>query len=159
MKIMIESRTLARIPTYMDENKILAALEAKSQQILVVEAIKSENSQANQFGSTSQLTTSKSRRLDYIYDNEPLGFEKHPIISTNKMQVKDPLKEIELVDVTMKGPTYISVKLALHLKEEVIKVLKEFRDCFAWDYDEMDGLSHDLVKLKLSIKPDKKQAK
>lgn len=59
----------------------------------------------------------------------------------------------------MKRPTYISGKLAPHLKAEVIKVLKEFKDYFSWDYDEIPGLSRDLVELKLSIRPDKKLVK
>lgn len=62
-------------------------------------------------------------------------------------------------DGTTKKPTYINVKLSLHLKAEVIKVLKEFIDCFSWDYDETPGLSHDLVELKLSIILDKKPVK
>lgn len=38
--IMIELDVFARVSAYVAENKILAALEAESQQILVVEAIK-----------------------------------------------------------------------------------------------------------------------
>lgn len=41
----------------------------------------------------------------------------------------------------------------------MIKVLKEFKDCFAWDYDEMHGLNRELVELKLSTRPDKKPVK
>lgn len=62
----------------MAENKILAALEAESQQILVVEAIKPENSWVNQSGFIGQTTTSKSWRLDYIYDDEPFRVREGP---------------------------------------------------------------------------------
>lgn len=78
MKIMIELSVLAKILAYVAENKILMALEVESQQILDVEVIRSENSQENQFGSTSQTTTSESRRLGYIYDDEPLGVQERP---------------------------------------------------------------------------------
>lgn len=44
MKIMIGSSVVAQILAYVTENKILVALEAESQQILVVEAIKYANS-------------------------------------------------------------------------------------------------------------------
>lgn len=69
--------------------------------------------------------------LDYICDDEPLGFEKDPLTSTKKLQAQDPLKEVDLIDGTTKRPTYISVKLDPSLKTQVIKVLKEFKDCFA----------------------------
>lgn len=36
-------------------------------------------------GHFGQTTTSETRRLDYIYDNEPLGFEKYLIDSTKNM--------------------------------------------------------------------------
>jgi hypothetical protein len=36
---------------------------------------------------------------------------------------------------------------------ELIKILKEYVDCFAWNYNEMPGLSRDLVEHKLHIKP------
>lgn len=60
MKIMIKSNTLARISANVAENKILAALEFESQQILFVEAIKYENYQENQFGSIVQTTNFES---------------------------------------------------------------------------------------------------
>jgi len=37
--------------------------------------------------------------------------------------------------------------------------LKKYKDCFAWDYNEMPGLSRDMVELKLSIRPHKKAVK
>jgi hypothetical protein len=38
-------------------------------------------------------------------------------------------------------------------KLQLIKILKEYVDCFAWNYNETPGLSHDLVEHKLPIKP------
>jgi hypothetical protein len=38
-------------------------------------------------------------------------------------------------------------------KLELIKILKEYVNCFAWNYNEMPGLSRDLVEHKLPIKP------
>jgi hypothetical protein len=37
--------------------------------------------------------------------------------------------------------------------EELIKLLKEYKDCFAWDYSEMPGLDHSIVEHRLPIKP------
>lgn len=38
----------------------------------------------------------QGQRLDTIYDDEPLGFEKDPLASNPKMLAQDPLEEIDL---------------------------------------------------------------
>jgi hypothetical protein len=35
----------------------------------------------------------------------------------------------------------------------MIRLLKEYSDCFAWSYTDMPGLSRELVENRLSIKP------
>src|ERR1044072_7395748 len=99
------------------------------------------------------------QRLDCIYDDEPLGFEKDPQISTKRMQAQDPLEEVDLGDGEIKRLTYISAKIDPRLKSEMVCLLKEFKDCFAWDYNEMAGLSRDLVEHRLPIRPDKRPIK
>lgn len=79
---------------------------------MAIEDIKPKKSWVHQYGFTGQTIASKSQRLDCIYDGEPLGFEKDLMTSTKKMQVHDPLEEVNLGD----GPTYISVKIDQHLK-------------------------------------------
>jgi hypothetical protein len=37
-------------------------------------------------------------------------------------------------------PIYVSAKLDPKYKQELIELLKEFKDCFAWEYYEMLGL-------------------
>jgi hypothetical protein len=44
-------------------------------------------------------------------------------------------------------------------KVKIVQLLKEFKDCFAWDYDEMPGLDRSLVKLQLPIMEGKKPVK
>jgi hypothetical protein len=49
--------------------------------------------------------------------------------------------------------TYLcQCKLTTEQKEEVHKLLKEFRACFAWEYTEMPGLGRELVEHHLPIK-------
>jgi hypothetical protein len=38
-------------------------------------------------------------------------------------------------------------------REELIKLLKEYKDYFAWDYSEMPGLDRSIVEHRLPIKP------
>lgn len=101
----------------------------------------------------------EDQKLDCIYDDEPLGFEEDPMGSTTKMKAEDPLEEIDLGDGTVKRPTYVSAKIPERFKDQIAELLKEYKDCFAWDYNEMPGLKWEVVELKLPIRPDKKPVK
>jgi hypothetical protein len=48
---------------------------------------------------------------------------------------------------------FVNKNLDPMFKLELIIILKEYVDCFAWNYNEMSGLSRDLVEHKLPIKP------
>ena len=47
---------------------------------------------------------------------------------------------------------YVSAKLDPEYKQELINHLKEYQDCFAWEYYEMSGLSQSIVEHWLPIK-------
>jgi hypothetical protein len=49
-------------------------------------------------------------------------------------------------------PTFITKKLGPSLQELMIALLKEYSDCFAWDYMEMPGLDRSIVKHRLPLK-------
>src|SRR3954469_19590119 len=147
-----ESEYLARITTYLAENKIKAALEAELEKNMAFEAmiIKCEN---------NQEVDHQIERFDGIYDDEPLGFEMDPSGSVKRMQAQDPLEEIDLGDGITKRPTYVSTKLTSDLKTKLIRLLKEYKDCFAWDYNEVPGLSRSVVEHQLPLNPGKKPIK
>jgi len=65
----------------------------------------------------------------------------------------DVLEEIDLGDDSKPRPTYISAKLDPEYKKELISLLREYKDCFAWDYFEMPGLDRSIVEHRLPIKP------
>jgi hypothetical protein len=44
------------------------------------------------------------------------------------------LEEIDIGDGDKPRPTFISANLESSFKEGLIKLLKEYKDCFAWDY-------------------------
>src|ERR1044072_3193875 len=171
---MSEANALDRITAYMAENRINAALEADLEQNMALKAIiveKSENNpnmvkrpnvaklQTVASDEVEEKGTPAMQTLDCIYDDEPLGFEKDPQILTKRMQAQDPLEEVDLGDGAIKRPTYISAKIDPSLKNEMVCLLKEFKDCFSWDYNEMSGLSRDLVEHRLPIRPDKRPIK
>jgi hypothetical protein len=46
----------------------------------------------------------------------------------------DKLEEIDIGDGDKPRPTFISANLDSSFREKLIKLLKEYKDCFAWDY-------------------------
>lgn len=94
MKMTTESESLARILAYLVENKRKSTLEAEKLQSLAIEA-KVKECEDGQQGQTTAL---ESLRLDCIFDNQPLGFEKDPLNELQRMQAQDPLEEIDIGD-------------------------------------------------------------
>jgi hypothetical protein len=62
------------------------------------------------------------------------------------------LEEVDIGPGDKPRPTFISKKLDPVLCEEMITLLKEYRDCFAWDYTEMPGLDRSIVEHRLPLK-------
>ena len=65
----------------------------------------------------------------------------------------DELEEIDIGDGDKPRPTFISRKLSDEVRKDLINLLKEYGDCFAWDYSEMPGLDRSIVGHHLPIKP------
>src|ERR1051325_5764917 len=160
---MSELEALQRISAYVAENKINSALEAEGN----LDVVASKGWLSNEVNMAVEPKPPsiqvlkedvEEHRLDCIYDEEPLGFEKDPM-APKKMQTQDPLEEVDLGEKGDKRPTYISANIDSELKMKVISLLKEFKDCFAWDYNEMPGLSINLVEHKLPMKDGAKPVK
>lgn len=157
-------KTLKRISAYVAENKLKAVLEAKVKH-MVVEANKIEmhlDGPGKDFDPEPPDKVPdevQGQRLDAIYDDDPLGFEKDLLASNTEILAHDLLEEIDLGTWGIKRPTYVSANISPELKIEVIQLLKEYKDYFAWDYNEMHGLSRDLAELKFPINPGKNPIK
>ncbi len=65
----------------------------------------------------------------------------------------DDLEEVDIGLGDRPRPTFISRNLSPEFKTKLIELLKEYRDCFAWEYYEMPGLSRSIVEHRLPIKP------
>jgi hypothetical protein len=57
----------------------------------------------------------------------------------------DDLEKVDIGDRVIPQPTFVSVHRNMSQKKEIIKLLKAYTCCFAWDYTEMPGLSRELV--------------
>ena len=76
-----------------------------------------------------------------------------PLLSSKTHKLKhDPMEKVNLGTMEEPRITYISSLLPSDLKKGVIAILREFKDCFAWNYDEMSGLDRSLVEHCLPIK-------
>ena len=62
------------------------------------------------------------------------------------------MEQVDIWDGSVPCPTFINQNLEADYKVELIALLKEYVDCFAWDYTEMPGLSRELVEHRLPIK-------
>ena len=69
-----------------------------------------------------------------------------------KVEVQDPLIEVNLGNEEEKKVMYISSHLTQEQFDEVLVVVKRFKDCFAWDYTKLPSLDRTLVKHRLPIK-------
>ena len=58
----------------------------------------------------------------------------------------DELEEVDIGSGDRLRPAYVSAKLDSEYKRELINLLKEFKDCFAWEYYEMPGLDRSIVE-------------
>jgi hypothetical protein len=61
----------------------------------------------------------------------------------------DKLEEVDIGNGDKPRPTFMSANLESDFREELIKLLKEYKDCFAWDYSEMPGLDRSIVEHRL----------
>jgi hypothetical protein len=65
----------------------------------------------------------------------------------------DELEEVDIGPGDKPRPTFISKNLNPELREAMIILLREYTDCFAWDYTEMPGLDRSIVEHRLPLKP------
>jgi hypothetical protein len=78
-----------------------------------------------------------------LTDDRKLGF---------RFTSADELEEVDIGPGDKPQPTFISKKLNPCLREPMIALLKEYADCFSWDYTEMPGLDRSIVEHRLLLK-------
>jgi hypothetical protein len=66
----------------------------------------------------------------------------------------DELEEVDIGPGDRPRATYICKKIDPEFRLKLIELLKEFKDCFAWEYHEMPGLKRSIVEHRLLIKPE-----
>jgi len=71
---------------------------------------------------------------------------------------KPNIEEIEVVNLANEGesekPVKIRVKFPKDMKPKLIALLKEFKEMFAWSYQDMPGLDTEIVLPRILVKPE-----
>jgi hypothetical protein len=62
----------------------------------------------------------------------------------------DPLEEIDIGDGKTPRPTFVNKTLEADPRNEMIGLLKEYSDCFAWNYTEMPTFVNKTLKAERS---------
>ena len=78
--------------------------------------------------------------------------EALPTFESEIKPIVDELKEINLGIVENPYPTFINTNLSLEEEMDYMELLMEYRDIFAWSYDEMLGLDPMVVVHQLKVK-------
>ena len=64
----------------------------------------------------------------------------------------DSLEEVDIGSGNIPRLTFVNKNMANDCKAKMIELLRNYVDCFAWEYHEMPGLSRELVEHRLPIK-------
>jgi len=72
---------------------------------------------------------------------------------------EDRVIQVNLGSQDHPKPISISESLSLAEREEVIALVREYIDVFAWNYKDMPGLDPQIAMHRLNIKPDIKPVK
>ncbi|XP_073019399.1 uncharacterized protein [Primulina eburnea] len=90
------------------------------------------------------------------YEEDDLQVDELLIASSQmedgQHEVQDPLEEINLGELENPKVVNMSKLLEEQLKQDLISMLKEYKNCFAWSYDDMPGLDRKLVEHRLLLK-------
>ena len=68
----------------------------------------------------------------------------------------DKVAQINLIDETNPKPIFISESLSSSEKEDLISLVREYTDVFAWNYEDMPGLDPRVAMHRLNINSDVK---
>ncbi|XP_049410414.1 uncharacterized protein LOC125873545 [Solanum stenotomum] len=74
-------------------------------------------------------------------------------VESQKKPNMDETGIVNLGNEEIMKETRVSIHLEAERKQELIELLKQYVDVFAWSYDDMSGLSTDIVSHKLPIDP------
>ncbi|XP_039029195.1 LOW QUALITY PROTEIN: uncharacterized protein LOC120163293 [Hibiscus syriacus] len=118
--------------------------------------------------SAGAVPSSLHQKLKFVIDGqlicvnaeeEDVPTELLRLVEKEDKQILPHKEEVETVNLgtdEKRKEVKIGTTLTVHIKQELINLLQEFKDIFAWSYQDMPGLSTDIVIHKLPINPEYK---
>ena len=83
--------------------------------------------------------------------------ELEKIVALEDQKMGPHKEETELVNlVTGRGKKTVKIgtSITAPIREELITLLRDYQDIFAWSYQDMSGLSSDIVQHRLPLNPE-----
>ena len=90
-------------------------------------------------------------------DNETLALEMKRLIDQESKHILPNQEEIEVINLgnnEEKKEVKIGTALLVEIKKEIIDLLYEFANIFAWSYQDMSGLNIEILEHHLPFKPE-----
>ena len=112
---------------------------------------------------TVNMTSSSQLEPAEATDEEPWA-QQLDLQWEKRFELRDPPTEDKVMQVNLGSqdhpkPIFISESLSLTERKELIILVREYIDVFAWSYEDMPGLDPQVAMHRLNIKPDVKPVK
>ena len=112
---------------------------------------------------TVNMTSGSQLEPTEATDEEPwaqqLDFQWEKRFEQREPPTEDKVTQVNLDSQDHLRPIFISKSLPLAEREELMILIKEYVDAFAWNYRNMPGLDPQVTMHRLNIRPDVKPVK
>ena len=102
------------------------------------------------------MSSTDENDFDEDMDDEILPLEMRRLVDQENKQILPHQEVIEVINLgnnEEKKEVKISTTLSLEIKKEIISLFHEFEDVFAWSYQDMLGLSTEIIEYHFPLKP------
>ena len=78
------------------------------------------------------------------------------MIEEKEEEKVEALETVELIDGETTKTTRIGMTLSLEMKSRLVQFLKDNLDVFAWNHEDMLGISTKVIQHRLNVDPERK---
>ena len=76
-----------------------------------------------------------------------------------RTSIIEETEKVDISDTDIPREVQIGLTLSSEEKTELVTVLKEFKDVFAWSYEDMPGIDPEIAEHKIPLIPESKPVK
>ena len=79
------------------------------------------------------------------------------MVEQEEIEVKPHQEETKVVNLGVDGErkeVKVSTCMSVNVRDELVTLLRDYQDIFAWSYQDMPGLSSDIVQHRLPLNPE-----